>query len=53
MKDGDAGDWQEKGKGVARRKEKKAGSSWRFTREEKGKLKGKYYVYHHKITTDH
>ena len=25
----------------------------RFMREEKGKLKGKYYVYHHKIMTDH
>jgi hypothetical protein len=47
MKDGDAGDWREKGKGVARRQENKAGSSRRFTKKEKGKSKGKYYVYHH------
>ena len=53
MKDGDAGDWQEKGKGVARRKERKAGSLRRFMREEKGKSKGKYYVYYRKIMTDH
>jgi hypothetical protein len=42
MKDGHAGDKPEKGKGAARRKVKKAGSPRRFTKEGKGKSKGKY-----------
>jgi hypothetical protein len=50
MKDGHAGDKPEKGKGAARRK---AGSPRRFTKEGKGKSKGKYLHITLQMTTEH